>query len=198
MRKNVVNAYDFFVENLNKPVTPAELVAGAGLGTGGSGPGPIVWNLKDLLGLNIQTIKNGKAVENYTLVGEVPFVEPAAITAHYAKLAETNTAKATGTKTVTVPATEVPAAADTLTVANEPAIDVDSVERNKADAAKVKEIEQKARKANRDKIRRAALKAAKANATAGEVETTEVNVAETETGVEDFPEFLKRTPEFAE
>ena len=195
MRKNVVNAYAYFVKNLGNPVTPAELVAGAGLGTGGSGPGPIVWNLKDLLGLDIQTVKNGKTVANYVLNDDKPFVEPAAITAHYAKV---NAEKPVKTKTVKAAKTVTVPKVDTLTVAGEPAIDVASVEQNEADAAKVKEIERKARKANRDKIRRAALKAAKANATAGEVETAEVNVAETETGVEDFPEFLKRTPEFAE
>ena len=79
MRKNVVKAYEFFVANIGVPVTPTELKEGAGLGTGGSGPGPIVYNLKSF-GLPIETIKNGKNVASSVLPKPVEgdFVPPAA------------------------------------------------------------------------------------------------------------------------
>lgn len=193
MRKNVVNAYEFFVAKMGTPVTPAELIAGADLGTGGSGPGPIVWNLKTLLNLPIETKKDGKTVVSYTLPepegGKKNFVEPALITEHYAKAAGTAPKK----KQKTAPAVETIPEAAALEVATEAETVTTAEVVTEETAPPVKtRTEAQIKKANRDKIRRAAQKAAKEAAdleAAAEVANPETTF---ETALEDFPEFLKR------
>ena len=86
MRTSAVKAYKLFKSKVGQTITPQELEAVMNVGPYANRE---VWIMKNRLGLQITTLKDGRSTIGYTLVA-MPEVEPALITAHFAKASAKN------------------------------------------------------------------------------------------------------------
>ena len=178
MRTKTVNVFETLSNSVGEVVTVADLETAA-VGTEGRSISAEVWVLVNELGLNIETIKDGKKNAGFKLVEVADPLPNRILKAIGAFVAPVKAVK----QKVTKPEKVIEVA--TVEVAEAPAVEL------------TKEQIAKAKKANRDKIRRAAQKAAK-EAAKIETETAEAIGEFVTTETEDFPEFLKREVEFAE